>query len=46
MFSLIALYLEYRRTEARGVTALAVSVTQIAIAANDRGASRTAADAA
>jgi hypothetical protein len=46
MFSLIALYLEYRRTKARGVAARVVSVTKTAIAANDRGASRTAADAA
>jgi hypothetical protein len=46
MFSLIALYLEYRRTKARGGTARVVSATNTAVAANDLGASQTAADAA
>jgi len=46
MFSLIALYFEYRRMAAREVTARLVSATGTSIAANYRGASQTAANAA
>jgi hypothetical protein len=46
MFSLIALYIKYRRMQARGVTARVVSTTVTSIAADDRGASQTAANAA